>query len=78
MFKTVDTHLLLFSSSLFRDKKEKEDNIVEEEPISTGLDVFTQNLEPEIAQNVKESWHMPQTLSVNHRLGNGKYNYQTY
>ena len=36
------------------------------------LDVITKNLDPELAQQVKETWFDPQTVCVQQLLGNGK------
>ena len=39
----------------------------------TVLDTLTQNLHPDIAQQVKESWIDPIALCVGQLIGNGKY-----
>lgn len=61
-------------------RKLREGNLNKLEGSDVILDILTQNLAPNVAQEVKESWVDPSTLCVKHLLGNGKWlcHFQNY
>ena len=53
--------------------RKNEENLFEVEHRVNVLDTLTQNLHPDLAQQVKECWIEPNALCVKQFVGNGKY-----
>ena len=54
-------------------KTKKKETVLRREQNVAALDILTQNLHPDIAQEVKENWVDPNTFCVKHLIGNGKF-----
>ena len=51
----------------------KEEDLFNREENMSMLDILTKNLDPDLAQQVKECWIDPNNISVNNLLGHGKF-----